>query len=670
MDLTSPVTRLSQVGENTAGKLKKLGISTLFDLLYHLPFRYEDRTLVSPVSRLQPGETVTVIGTIDQLKNEYTKGRKFIQSGQFSDTSGTIHITWFNQPFLTRTLKSGTPVALYGKVDLFKNQPSLISPDYELPTPNHELIHMARLVPVYPETAGISSKWLRARIFSLLKSLDIPEIFPAPGFLPWMQALWQVHFPSDQALAQAARRRLAFDELFLLQLTSLRRRLSWKQVRLFHRFRVDQKQVLGFISSLPFSLTPSQSQAIREILSDLSSPHPMNRLLEGDVGSGKTVVAAVAALVAHLNGFQSLLLAPTQILAQQHFQTLETLFGPYGISIGLITGASKFKIGREAGLQRNPNLQFKILVGTHALLTEKVPPDRVGLVVIDEQHRFGVLQRGKASALGISPHILTMTATPIPRTIALTLYGDLDLSLLTDQPSGRLPVKTWVVPETKRADAYNWIKSQITGSNSQAFIICPFIESSETLTSVKAAAAEFTKLEKIFPRLKLGLLHGKLKSRQKDEVISRFRAGDYQILVSTPIVEVGIDIPSATIMLIEAAERFGLAQLHQLRGRVGRSHRQSYCLLFASSPTARLKAMEQHFSGLKLAEIDLQLRGPGQIYGTAQHGLPQFKVASFEDLDLIEKAKPSAAQILPRLDQYPLLRDLVKEDKIDLIQPN
>jgi ATP-dependent DNA helicase RecG len=461
-----------------------------------------------------------------------------------------------------------------------------------------------------------------------------------------------------------AKDRLAFDEIFLLQLISIMRKTAWTDTRLSHPFTLDQESVLQFINSLPFSLTSSQNQAIKDILSDLKNTKPMNRLLEGDVGSGKTVVAAVAAYVTYLNGFQTLLMAPTQILAEQHYQTLSALFGHLGLKISLITGTRKVssKLLSES----------HIVIGTHSLISNTRTFDRSGLVIIDEQHRFGVAQRALAGSLGKSPHILTMTATPIPRTVALTMYGDLDISILSEKPAGRLPVKTWVVPESKRRSAYQWIAGQISQNQGQAFIVCPFINDSETLTSVKAATAEFDRLKSVFPTLSLGLIHGKLKSKEKDRVINQFRKGEISILIATPVVEVGLDIPNAAVMVVEGAERFGLAQLHQLRGRVGRSSAQSYCLLFTSdgSISPRLKAMERYNSGLELAETDLKLRGPGEIFGTAQHGFPEFKVASYTDLALIEAARAEAEKVFPHLKTYPVLRALIKEDKIQLVQPN
>ncbi len=617
-----------------ARKLAKLDIFIVFDLLYHLPFRYEDRRLVSPAARVQVGETITVIGRISSVTNVFTKNGKRLQTATLTDASGSLPVIWFNQMYLSRVFTDGDQVSLYGKVDFFNRKPALISPEYEIGESS------VGLVPIYPETAGLSSKWLRAKIQRIIPTL--PDISPLHA-----TALRHIHSPETLDQVEPARKDLAFDELLLLQTRALIHRQTWDTTRLSHPFIVNQEKVLQFIASLPFTLTPSQNQSLKDILSDLSQSHPMNRLLEGDVGSGKTVVAAIAAYVAHLNGFQTLLLAPTQILASQHFQTLSAL----GLKTALVTSSTK----NYEPITNN----YAVIVGTHALFSNKLQLDRIGLVIIDEQHRFGVAQRTLAASLGSSPHVLTMTATPIPRTVALTLYGDLDLSILDSVP-GRIPVKTWVVPETKREAAYEWIKKQ----NTQAFIVCPFIEESETLATVKSAKVEFVKLAKIFSEYKLGLLHGKLKAKDKEQIIAKFRAGEYGLLVATPVVEVGLDIPSATIMVIEGAERFGLAQLHQLRGRVGRSDIQSYCLLFSDSPSPRLKALETKSSGAELAEIDLKLRGAGDIYGTSQHGIPNFKIAKYEDFSLIPAARTAAEQLLPNLDKLGPLKELVEKDKI------
>jgi ATP-dependent DNA helicase RecG len=469
------------------------------------------------------------------------------------------------------------------------------------------------------------------------------EMVKKEGLMAEKEAVSQIHFPSNKALAEKARERLAFDELFLIQLSALLRRREWQEKALGHPLAVDQEKVLAFLASLPFTLTGAQKRSLKEILADLGKDQPMNRLLQGDVGSGKTVVAAASAYVTFLNGYQTLLMAPTEILANQHSATLKTLLIPLGVPVELVTGSHKnsSKCKELAG----------VTVGTHALLHQQFDSAKVGLVIVDEQHRFGVEQRLLLAKKGHSPHFLTMTATPIPRTIALTLFGDLDLSVVDELPEGRLKVKTWVVPKEKRQPAYEWIHDRVKDTPEQAFIICPLIEESETLTSVKAVTKEFGLLSQvIFADLRLGLLHGRLKAKEKEEILNRFKEGRLDILVATPVVEVGIDIPNATIMLIEGADRFGLAQLHQLRGRVGRSLLQSFCFLFTENENPlviqRLKALETTYLGGELAEIDLKLRGPGEIYGTRQHGFPDLRVASFSDLSLIQKTRKAAELVI------------------------
>jgi len=581
-------------------------------------------------------------------------------------------VIWFNQPFLVKVLKPQTIVSLSGKVDFWVKKPALISPEYEI-IKNQSQIHTGRLVPVYHETYGISSKWLRSRIAFLLKNLtpQIEEFLPSEilnkyDLIDFKNSLVQIHFPKNKKNAELSRKRFAFEELFLLQLSSLERKKKWQEKKLAQKLLVDEKRVAEFIHSLPFELTNAQKREIKAILDNLNKNKPMNRLLQGDVGSGKTVVAAVAIFVAYLNKVQSALMAPTEILAHQHFQTLSQLLAPFGLKITLLTGK-----------QKENKTDFDLIIGTHALIYQRAKFKNLGLIIIDEQHRFGVEQRGKLIEKGGTPHILTMTATPIPRTIALTLYGDLDLSVLDEMPTGRKTVKTWVVPPAKRQAAYDWIKKQITETRSQAFIICPLIEESksETLQTIKAATSEFERLKKeVFPDLRLGLLHGRMKSKQKTEILSQFKNGELDILVATPVVEVGIDIPTATIMMIEGAERFGLAQLHQLRGRVGRSDRPSFCLLFTGhhgeNTFKRLRALEKINIGMKLAELDLEIRGPGEIYGTRQHGFLELKVASFSDLSLIEKTKKAAEEILPKINHYPLLQEKLKEYIIKKVLPN
>lgn len=664
MNLATPVSRLYMVGPLYSRRLEKLGITTCADLLYHFPSRYQDYRLQSKIAHVQPGETATVSGKIISMKNEYTKGGKKIQKAMISDETGVFEVIWFNQPFLVRNFKIGLTFSFSGKVDFFGTKKVMVSPEYEQVKDSDSLfrtIHTGRLVPIYPETYGVSSKWLRSRIAPLIEMLipDTIDFLPEKitrtyNLLNLNDSCINIHFPETPEQTEEAKKRFAFEELFLIQLAALKRKKKWQEKISSFSFQSNENQIRQFINRLPFELTGAQKKVLQKISDDLTQNKPMNRLLQGDVGSGKTVVAAGAIYLTFLNGCQSVLMAPTEILAIQHYETLLEILSPLGVRVNLATGSIKNYQNSQG------NIETDVLVGTHAVLSEKINFSKLGLVVIDEQHRFGVAQRAKLGLRSQAPHVLTMTATPIPRTVALTLFGDLDLSVIDEMPKGRKVVKTWVVPDKKRDKAYKWIRRHVKDTDEQAFIICPFIEESESVKTVKAATVEFEKLSRdIFPDLKLGLLHGKQKVKEKNKVIESFRKGELDILVSTPVVEVGIDIPSATIMMIEGAERYGLAQLHQLRGRVGRGEKESYCLLFpqitSGRPLERLKALERCHVGMTLAEIDLSLRGPGEIYGTTQHGFPDLKAASFTDLKLIEETRQAALEILPAIEKYPLL---------------
>ncbi len=697
MKLSTPITNAGKLYANYAGRLEKLDIFTLKDFLYHLPARYDDFSHIVAIKDLVAGELVTIQGQITEITNSYTRSRKQIQKATITDDSGTLPVIWFNQPYITKTLKFGDSVSLSGRVQSDGFIPSLVAPDFEIIPMSGRTIHTGRLVPVYPETAGVSSKWLRRQVDKLLAtSYELVEFLPDEtqkrlDLMPFNKAIAQIHFPDALGESEKARERLGFDEIFLLQLANIKRKREWQEKVLGNTFAIEkfQKEIDKFWESLPFEPTSAQRRAIHEIMSDLASPHAMNRLLQGDVGSGKTIVAGIAMYMAFLNGFQSVLMAPTEILANQHYETLKKLLEPLGVKVDLATGSKKTerviaseakqsninkeKIAASSSTPRNDN-SFDILIGTHAVLSDKINYEKLGLVVIDEQHRFGVEQRSIIRSKGTNPHVLTMTATPIPRTVALTLYGDLELSILDEMPKGRQVIKTWLVPNQKREAGYEWIEKQIKKGD-QAFIVCPFIEESESLTTIKAASSEFEQLQKhVFPKLKLGLLHGKMRAKEKDEVLEKFRKGSIDILVATPVVEVGIDIPNATIILIEAAERFGLSQLHQLRGRVGRGDKQSYCLLFteSSSPqaTQRLKSMEHIHNGAELAELDLKMRGSGDLYGTLQHGRKWLKIASFSDTRLLEIAKQEAIRVFPDLNKYPLLIEKIEETATKQVSPD
>ena len=653
-----------------AKRLEKLGIINLEDFLYHVPFRYDDFRLISKVSQVQEGEIVTIQGKITDIKNQYA-GRFTLQKAKVDDESGILEITWFNQPYITKSINVGDLISLSGKIKESKGKITIASPEFEVLNGNSP-IHTGRLVPVYPETRGVSSKWLRRQVYKILSENkdELIEFLPTETLeknklLDFLKAVEQIHFPDDLEKAEKAKERLSFDEFFLLHLSSILRKTEWEKELFQKPFSITKfkKNTDSFIRNLPFKLTNAQEKVIKEIFADLEKPIPMNRLLQGEVGSGKTVVATIAMFATHLNGYKSILMAPTEILANQHFETVSKLLSLHKIKVSLITGSKKPK-----------EKDFDVLIGTHALLYKDYDLKNLGLVVVDEQQRFGVEQRSMIRKKGESPNFLTMTATPIPRTVALTLYGNLSLSYLDEMPKERKRVKTWLVPSQKREAAYMWIEKQIKQGD-QAFIICPFIEQSESLTTVKAAAKEFDRLKKdVFPKLKLGLLHGKLKSKEKEEILKQFREKKIDILVATPVVEVGIDFPNTTIMLIETSERFGLAQLHQLRGRVGRGEKQSYCLLFTdiTSPAVvkRLKSLETLYNGAELAELDLRLRGPGQLFGTMQHGIAELKVASFSNLPLIEKTRKEAENIFSKLSKYPELNNKVKELNTQQVSPD
>ncbi len=661
-----------------ASRLEKLNIKTLEDFLYFIPTRYEDYTLISPIGTLQAGEVVTIHGKVLEIKNIFTKRYKKLQQAKIADSTGEIDVIWFNQIYLTKMIHAGEIISLSGRVEQNKNRLILYSPEYEIIQTSEgvekprESIHTGRLVPIYHETKGVSSKWIRRQTYRIIQENkeNLTEHLPSSiiinhQLMDYQSAIEQIHFPKTLNHALKAKERLSFDEIFLLQLASSVRKQEWSKKLLGHAYAIDQykNEIAQFWEKLPFVLTGAQKKAVTDIFADLAKTQPMNRLLQGDVGSGKTVVSAIGMYLAYLNGFQSVLAAPTEILAEQHFTTTSKMLSPFGVRIELATGNKKPKSN-----------DFDILVGTHAVLSQKIVFQKLGFIAIDEQQRFGVEQRAILRQKGDNPHVLTMTATPIPRTVALTLYGDLDLSVLDEMPRGRKRIKTWLVPNEKRENGYHWIEEKIKEGD-QAFIVCPFIEESESMVTIKAASKEYERLQReVFPNLTLGLLHGKMKPKEKDAVLQAFRDKKIDILIATPVVEVGIDIPNATIIVIEAAERFGLAQLHQLRGRVGRGDKQSYCLLFTESQSPqtkkRLAAMETMHVGSELAELDLQLRGPGEIYGTLQSGQNMLKIASFSDFSLIEKAKKEAEKIIPFLEDYPRLAKKIQEINVKQVSPD
>jgi ATP-dependent DNA helicase RecG len=662
--LDSPVTVLSGVGQAQAGRLQRLGVSGIRDLLYLFPRRYNDFSALKTINQLEYGKEVTIIGTIWETKSRRTRSGGTIVQSIIADGTATIQATWFNQPYLLKPLKTGRQVVLSGKVDAYLGRLVMNSPEWEFL--EKEQIHTGRLVPVYPLTQGIKAKWLRRLIKRTVDywTKRVPDYLPRQvreslGMPDLETTLLQIHFPDDQGSLEQARRRLSFDEFLLIQLGVLRQRQIWRS-RPGRALDVDPALLEAFTASLPFALTAAQKRAIDEIVNDLRLSQPMSRLLQGDVGSGKTVVAAVAMLVAAASGAQAVLMAPTEILAEQHFGSLTALYG----QLEAVRESGSFSLsvrprvrlltGRVTGVERRQvyadiaSGAADVIVGTHALIQKGVEFKDLALAIVDEQHRFGVEQRAALRQKGHNPHMLVMTATPIPRTLSLTIYGDLDVSTLDEMPPGRQPIETWWFLPRERERAYRFIRSQVEKGH-QAFIICPLVEESERVEA-KAAVKEYERLQQtIFPDLKLGLLHGRMKGQEKEAVMAQFQRGELGVLVSTSVVEVGIDVPNATVMMVEGANRFGLAQLHQFRGRVGRGQAQSYCILLSDTPSEesveRLRAIERTQDGFELAEVDLEMRGPGEFFGIRQSGTPPLRMAKLSDLGILEDARQVAKAI-------------------------
>jgi len=654
--LEAPLTTFPGIGPKTARTLKKLGLETLGDLLWHLPRRYDDYSQLKTINRLWYGEEVTVIGTVEDIGvRQVRKGKMKLIEAVIGDGTGALRVTWFNQPWIADKLTPGKGVVLSGKVDQYLGRLTMNSPEWE-PLERIQL-HTNRIVPVYPLTAGVTGKWLRRVINSVVTRYAdrVPDPLPpstmeTAQLTPLSAAIHQVHFPDDWDSLGQAQHRLAFDEMFFLQLGVLAQKQEWEQL-LTHPLPIDSAFIEQWVENLPFELTNAQKRSLEFERADLANNHPMNRLIQGDVGSGKTVVAAAAILITAMNGFQSAFMAPTSILAEQHFSTLKELLpkeiGASEEKIRLLLGSTpeREKAEIREGLSQGSIL---VVIGTHALLEDPVTFAKLGLTVIDEQHRFGVNQRAILRSKGDNPNLLVMTATPIPRSLALTIYGDLDLTVIDEMPPGRKPTETRVLTPIERSRAYQFIQSQLDKGR-QAFIIYPLVEESEKIEA-KAAVEEHERLQtEVFPNQQVGLLHGRLKQDEKEKVMQRFRSGEYQILVSTSVVEVGVDIPNSSVMLIEGANRFGLAQLHQFRGRVGRDDQPSYCLLIPDTiddtDNERLKAMEEIHDGFKLAEIDLEQRGPGDFLGTRQSGFAELQMARLTDVELIEKARKAAKDI-------------------------
>ena len=662
--LDAPVSTLPGVSTAYTSRLRRLDIATVGDLLYHFPHRYDDYSTLKPINRLEYGEETTVIGTIWETRSKQARGGGAIVTSVIADASGTIEAVWFNQPYLARQLRAGRRIVLSGKVDEYLGRLTLQSPAWE--PLERELIHTARLVPIYPLTRGVTPRWMR-RLMKRVVDHWAPRLddhLPGTvreriGLMDLPAAIRQIHFPDDKEAAEEARRRLSFDEFLFIQLGMLHQRQEWQRQQGM-ALATDQALLNRFLQSLPFELTGAQRYSMDQILQDLAQSRPMSRLLQGDVGSGKTVVATAAMLMAAADGKQTALMAPTEILAEQHYRTISELLAASGdwglpdpVSAVLLTGSLR-RVERGKVYTALASGEADIVVGTHALIQQHVTFRDLALVVVDEQHRFGVIQRGTLRSKGGSPHMLVMSATPIPRSLALTIYGDLEISLIDELPPGRQPIQTrWLVPR-ERERAYAFLRRQIEQGR-QGFVLCPLIEESDKVEA-RAAVEEYDRLQQtVFPDLRLGLLHGRMKGTEKNSVMTGFRQGDVDILVSTSVVEVGIDVPNATVMLVEGADRFGLAQLHQFRGRVGRGAHQSYCLLLSDTASPddpktkttweRLKAIEETQDGFVLAEKDLELRGPGDFFGVRQSGLPSLRLASLSDVRILEQARAEAQAI-------------------------
>jgi len=685
MKLDTELSKIPEVGLKFTARLQKLGIKTVKDLLWHFPFRYEDYSRTVPIGELAVDQSATIQGKVHQLTTRRTwKKNLLITEAIIVDDTGGIKAVWFNQPYIGNILKEGGQYNFAGKVTSSKREIYLASPSYEQigKSGYTETKHTAGLIPIYPETRGLTSKGLRYLIKPTLKSLDaiedfLPEEILKENKLPSLQlAIKRIHFPLQLSDAEAARKRFAFENLFLLQLNNLKikSRLAQKSAL---AISAAISEIQKLISQLPFQLTESQKLSLEEIIRDLQKSHPMNRLLQGDVGSGKTVIAAIASILVARAGAQTAFMAPTEVLAGQHYRTLTKIFSDFGGGLAIVTAnRAEFTSGnrRETKLSKSKIIKeiadgnIKIVIGTHAIIQKSVRFKSLALAIVDEQHRFGVAQRAQllkqtsGSENELTPHFLSMSATPIPRTLSLTVFGDLDLSTITELPAGRKEIITKIVASENRKKAYDFIREQIQKGR-QAFVICPRIEpgqvnEGEIITEAKRKALElksvkeeFEKLStKIFPDLKIVMLHGKMKGREKDDIMKTFQEGKTDILVSTSVIEVGVDVPNATIMIIEGSDRFGLAQLYQFRGRVGRGEHQSFCLLFtdADSGTAnrRLNYLISAKNGFELAEKDLLLRGPGQFLGESQTGLPDVAMDALKDIFLVKNARDAAKKIL------------------------
>ncbi len=671
MNLDKNITEIKGIGPSVGGKLSTLGIVTIADLISYYPRRYDDYSNLQKTSSIKPGNAVTIKVTVKQAVGRYVRRGMHITEAVASDDSGSIRLVWFNQPYRANSIKPSHTYFVSGNFELSRGRLAILNPSMELESSFP--VNTARIVPIYKETKGLKSTVIRKALSLLISEIKmLPETLPSQvvtdvGLMSRAKAVQTMHFPESMEELAEAKRRLGFEELFGITLASLLNKQQYEQDTGVN-IPFNEKTAKKFVSALPYKLTDAQRKTTWQIYGDLHAEKPMNRLVEGDVGSGKTVVAVMSAVMAMEAGFQVTLMAPTEVLARQHATTVHELLSYIGLEseVTLLVGSMKPQQKRTAHA-RIKNGDARMIIGTHALITERVDLHNLGLVIIDEQHRFGVDQRKKLQAkAGIMPHVLSMTATPIPRTLALTLYGELDISILDELPPGRNPVMTEIVSPNSRKQMYEKIEAELTAGR-QAFVVCPLIQESEVLNVISAEKVYEELSKKVFKHRKVALLHGKMKPEAKDSVMEMFVAGEIEILVATTVVEVGVNVPNATIMLIEGAERFGLAQAHQLRGRVGRGSHQGYCYLVMSDskePSRRLKALQNNNDGFKLAELDLEIRGPGAIYGKDQSGQLDLRIANLTDAVLISSARNSASMFIHnglKLNKYPELKIAVQK---------
>ncbi len=695
MNIKDPITKLKGVNSKITKQLEHLEIKSIQDLLFYFPKRYDDFSVTTKIKNVKIGEKYTISGKVLTIGNSRSfRSKMTITKAQISDGENTIQAIWYNQPFLIKNIHKDQNINISGKVGFQSGHLVIQNPAYEIIHPNSQTTHTGRLVPIYKETRGLTSRWIRFLVKNaLVYSSQIDDIIPIEikkrlNLINIDEAIQKIHFPKNRKEQAEAKRRISFEELFLIQLIILN---SKKQLKESDSPKITPQidLIKNIIKTLPFELTDAQKKSLWQILKDMEKESPMNRLVEGDVGSGKTLVALLSAINVAKNNWQTAFMAPTEILATQHFFEATKVLKDAEVKIALITSSESKAYEPELKEIYSPKKSdlikminsgnIDIVLGTHSLIQKKIKFKNLGLVILDEQHRFGVKQRATLlKEQKTTPHLLSMTATPIPRTLAMTAYGDLDISLIDQMPKNRKKIITKVIKNENRKDAYNFIEKEIKKGR-QAFVICPKIEhknQEESLTErqinnlkIKAVKEEYEKLKtKVFPHLKITMLHGKMKPKEKEEIMQNFKNKKYDILISTSVVEVGVDVPNATIMMIEGADRFGLSQLHQFRGRVGRGEHQSYCLLFSESSSensqTRLKIMETCSDGFKLAEYDMQMRGPGDFLGKNQSGIPDVAMEALINPRLISEAQTEAKNLLskdPKLKNYPKIEKRISE---------